>query len=123
MRHTTKKEMLEQFPRLKKERDRLDLMLYDVLNGAVIWGDWQAEADRSGKYRVGISRTQSYPLAISIWREAGKTGRDHFEVHDLEPWKDELRQLRNNSEVWEPVIQALLSAEAAVRAISVQEVA
>lgn len=114
MKRTSKKEMIERFPRVLKERNCLDLMLYDVMNKKVTFGEWVTE-NPDAKYRVGISRTEIYPLAMLIFRSKNN-GTDSIQVYDLEPWKEELRSLRAHSDVWEPVIQALLSAEAAVRA-------
>ena len=102
---------LEAFPRIEKERDRLDLMLHDVMNDGVVYGEWVKETDGPGKYRVGIS-DRGWPIAMLVWRVKGQ--RDSIQVHDAEPWEQELYRLRMSSEVWEPVISAFVSAKAAL---------
>lgn len=107
----TKKQQLEQYPRIERERDRLDAILNDVMNDRVTFGRWISDTDGSGKYRVGISRSNSYPIALVIWRCAGQN--DSTNAYDLEPFEDDLRRLRSNSDCYQPILDAVASAKQA----------
>lgn len=75
----TKKQKLEHFDRVQRERDRLELALHDIVNESVVWGAWVREPGGPGKYRVGIA-DRAYPIAIQIWRV--KDQRDSVHVYD-----------------------------------------
>jgi hypothetical protein len=109
----TQKQKLDQFPRLMKERDLLDLTLCDVLNGRFIWGKWCKESDGPGKYRAGINTRESCPIALQVFRYPNQL--DSFQAMYLETWEEQLRRLRNGSECWEPNVLALQSAKDALR--------
>lgn len=103
----TKAQKLEQFDAILKDKNRLELAIHDIMNGSVIWGAWVREP-KGGRYRYGISRLSSYPICIQQWRVLGQ--RDAINVFDLEPWREELRRLRGNSDAWEVNCQALYKA-------------
>ncbi len=104
----TQKQKIEQFPRVMRDRDRLDLMLHDVMNGFVTFGEWVREDGGKGKTRVGISN-RAYPLAMVVWSYPGQS--QSVQVHDLDAWEPELRELRARSDVWDPYVRALASAK------------
>ena len=103
----TKAQKLEQLDAVLKDKNRLELAIHDIMNGSVIWGAWVREP-KGGRYRYGISRLSSYPICIQQWRVLGQ--RDAINVFDLEPWREELRRLRGNSDAWEVNCQALYKA-------------
>lgn len=108
----TKAYKIEHFERVQHERDSYDLMLSDIINGKVVFGIWVRDPNSdNGRYRVGIS-DRAFPLAICQWRYQGQA--DVVSVYDLERWEQDMFRLRQSSSVYQPILEALLSARASL---------
>lgn len=110
----TKKAKIEQFDAVARERDLLSLAVYDLMNDQVTWSGWHKESDSAGKYRAGVSRLDHTALLLITFRHPGQG--DSTSVYDFYKERDNIRQMRQGSEVWEPVVRAIEEAYASAKA-------
>jgi len=108
MKKLSRQDLESRLTQVDNERTNLQCALNDILNGNVVWGSWKKEHDGDGRFRVGISRTDSPSGGLAIVTFRCKGQNDYTSVYPLERYSYDLRMSSNVSMM--PIIESLSEA-------------